>query len=541
VKWWRFNKTELAAYDAEQRAAMLKNGDMVIDSGGWYNNEQQAEDDELEMEEKKEKKRKQNAAAKLAEKEQMQSVEAARRREMKENYEARIKKNLRRNPNIRQTGTGIYAGTEKVDPGADSVGREQPKAAPSGQPETSPSEQKQSYDTFFAMSDMMGPSDLSPPPTEFEGMPRSFEPGTDWDAKPMSDDSSTGTNGPEPERPRSLFDALDSSRTGPEAEPGKPGSLFDAQPAYDDRRMEPDVRPRTLFDAQPMYEEKPMEPDMKPDGFPTGADERSNEQVQEDEQFEEQEAVKAEIFARRSKALVELLAAGEDLPRKIAVYRTVIDEELLLMLDDRIETAKEFQGEDKDMVAGMEMLATRLRTEMEREEGTPSERLLDDVLQLLDVPTTSSQRKISDVYGRLKASFFPLQSDQDNHVDIFAVAAALGANEDILTTGAPGALDIEYVKKSDFLSEVAALLEGIKIENTKIEDALTRGGLAEEEEARLTGQLKERQIAADQVYNVLVIAERVEAVVPQPPPLTPIDYSNGALMGMLMNKGNPDE
>lgn len=35
--------------------------------------------------------------------------------------------------------------------------------------ETSPSEQKQSYDTFFAMSDMMGPSDLSPPPTEFEG------------------------------------------------------------------------------------------------------------------------------------------------------------------------------------------------------------------------------------------------------------------------------------------------------------------------------------------------------------------------------------
>lgn len=66
-------------------------------------------------------------------------------------------------------------------------------------------------------------------------------------------------------------------------------------------------------------------------------------------------------------------------------------------------------------------------------------------------------------------------------------------------------------------------------------------GLAEEEEARLTGQLKERQIAADQVYNVLVIAERVEAVVPQPPPLTPIDYSNGALMGMLMNKGNPDE
>lgn len=40
---------------------------------------------------------------------------------------------------------------------------------------------------------------------------------------------------------------------------------------------------------------------------------------------------------------------------------------------------------------------------------------------------------------------------------------------------AAGALDIEYVKKSDFLSEVAALLEGIKVENKKIEDALTRG------------------------------------------------------------------
>lgn len=35
--------------------------------------------------------------------------------------------------------------------------------------EPSPSEQKQSYDAFFAMSDMMGPSDMSPPPTEFEG------------------------------------------------------------------------------------------------------------------------------------------------------------------------------------------------------------------------------------------------------------------------------------------------------------------------------------------------------------------------------------
>lgn len=94
-------------------------------------------------------------------------------------------------------------------------------------------------------------------------MPQSFEPGTNWDAKPMSDDGSTGTDGPEPGRPRSLFDAVDSSRTEPQPEPGKPGSLFDAQPAYDDRRTEPDVQPRTLFDAQPMYEEKPMEPDMR--------------------------------------------------------------------------------------------------------------------------------------------------------------------------------------------------------------------------------------------------------------------------------------
>lgn len=62
---------------------------------------------------------------------------------------------------------------------------------------------------------------------------------------------------------------------------------------------------------------------------------------EQDEEFEEREAAKADMFARRSKALVELLAAGEDLPRKIAVYRTVIDHELLLMLDDRIETAKE--------------------------------------------------------------------------------------------------------------------------------------------------------------------------------------------------------
>lgn len=184
---------------------------------------------------------------------------------------------------------------------------------------------------------------------------------------------------------------------------------------------------------------------------------------------------------RKMTILLELLAAGPDLDALISQFREDIDLELLQLLQQRLETARNYGQDDHPAVQRLEDMYRTLKLVHQRNEASPSMRLLDEVLDILgeaaamlgnknDNPfsPSSSQpeaysKSVAEAYherrrdaaARMRSAF---TGGAAAGIDIFAAAAALAEAGPL----AAEELSVEYVRLHEFLGETTELLEQAK-------------------------------------------------------------------------------
>lgn len=220
----------------------------------------------------------------------------------------------------------------------------------------------------------------------------------------------------------------------------------------------------------------------------------------------------------RGRALNDLATEGADVDSLIDQHRDIIDEDLLLTLFGRVEAAHKY-GEDEAVVGALLALWRRLRAEVERGQASPTERLLDEALQILTNPSSSQLTQLEDVRGRLAAAFVPGGTVNTAPLDLFAIAEALASGgEPPTTSSAAGeALNVEHVPLEGFIKEVAQLLGAASAANTALQQLVDSGDLSGDEQEAAEGGLKDRLLSADHVQTVLTIADTLRGQPGQQP------------------------
>ncbi|KXZ56365.1 hypothetical protein GPECTOR_1g323 [Gonium pectorale] len=170
---------------------------------------------------------------------------------------------------------------------------------------------------------------------------------------------------------------------------------------------------------------------------------------------------------RRIALLVELLAAsGAELEARLEAAAPHVDEQMLALLQARYATALRLRQEP----AAAERIASlyrALRYLLQRRTSTPSERLLDEVLDLL--ADTEAQpdpaRRRGDAAARLRSAFTGGMLE----VDVFTAAAALAESREAAAAALAGG---EQVPIEAFKAEAMALLGHAKRVQAETEEAV---------------------------------------------------------------------
>ncbi|KAJ9510786.1 hypothetical protein QJQ45_027585 [Haematococcus lacustris] len=182
--------------------------------------------------------------------------------------------------------------------------------------------------------------------------------------------------------------------------------------------------------------------------------------------------------------LMEILAAaarGTDLDMTIAQFAEEIDDELLYLLQARIEATEKVVQQphctcqpltscvNEGAADQLRELWGVLRTVQQRVAATPAMRLLDDVLDLLgdDMSAVGYSMRRLEAQARMREAFTGGLSED---VDIFAAAAALAD----AGPAAAEELSSEAVSPTDFLQEVMALMEEAGEQQTALAQAIER-------------------------------------------------------------------
>ncbi|KAL6765737.1 hypothetical protein V8C86DRAFT_2448677 [Haematococcus lacustris] len=173
--------------------------------------------------------------------------------------------------------------------------------------------------------------------------------------------------------------------------------------------------------------------------------------------------------SHKGSVLIEILAAaarGTDLDMTIAQFAEEIDDELLYLLQARIEATEKVNEGAADQ---LRELWGVLRTVQQRVAATPAMRLLDDVLDLLgdDMSAVGYSMRRLEAQARMREAFTGGLSED---VDIFAAAAALAD----AGPAAAEELSSEAVSPTDFLQEVMALMEEAGEQQTALAQAIER-------------------------------------------------------------------
>lgn len=126
--------------------------------------------------------------------------------------------------------------------------------------------------------------------------------------------------------------------------------------------------------------------------------------------------------SRKGAILLELLSAGADLDNKLAQFEDDIDDELLALLESRIETSR-MVDQYSPLVLRMEEVYRILKIVYQRLQASPAMRLLDDVLDILgdDMDPQVYEQQRMEAMARMRDAF----TGGTSGVDIFAAAAAL--------------------------------------------------------------------------------------------------------------------
>ncbi|PRW61467.1 PALE chloroplastic isoform B [Chlorella sorokiniana] len=227
--------------------------------------------------------------------------------------------------------------------------------------------------------------------------------------------------------------------------------------------------------------------------------------------------------SRQATALLAIMQAGEAVEEVIAQHREDIDEEMLRLLDRRMQAAEQLEPElQEDVLEGLQLLHRRLKAEIDRQRAPPSLRLLDELLNILDpagaglTPTQAErEQRRRQAAVRLRAAF---AGGITAEADVLSLAAQLGSSGG---SQLADQLVADPVDPTQFMAECTELLAAAQEQQRQVAAYLQRlpevpGGEDEEaagraaaQRAHLEGLLQERQAAAAMVEEVLELAQAV--------------------------------
>jgi hypothetical protein len=200
------------------------------------------------------------------------------------------------------------------------------------------------------------------------------------------------------------------------------------------------------------------------------------------------------VIARKSRVILALAnATPESLDGLLKEHCNELDQELLETLHARIQTAQRFDEvrsfactgvrchlrfsgarccieanvlrgmQGSDVVEGLTLLFHRIRSEVERRSATPSLRLLDDLMLIMEshshgaAGNEAEATALEDVEERMQRAF----ALERGSVDIFAVAQALaGGDAGAAPLPVMSEDEVEFVPHADFVAEVERLVAG---------------------------------------------------------------------------------
>lgn len=207
----------------------------------------------------------------------------------------------------------------------------------------------------------------------------------------------------------------------------------------------------------------------------------------------------------KGEILMSILQSGENIESKIVEYRDSIDEEMLQILEKRIEVMAEEEGTPQ-ILETLELIWRRLAAELDRKQASPAMRLLDDVLDILAEghggPAEGEAQAGVAVAAKLRASFGLVVKTEG---DIFSLAQKIAEGglktvEDV--TG-------EQVDSTQFMSEASQLLNVASQGHSEMLEQ-QRGLQPDTEEfAELNSIIEARSEALEALENVLNIARQI--------------------------------
>jgi len=228
--------------------------------------------------------------------------------------------------------------------------------------------------------------------------------------------------------------------------------------------------------------------------------------------------------------------AGKNLEKVIAENLQHIDENLLELIENRIDIERTDPTPEEDGVQGLQLLHKRLKRELDKIKSTPSLRLLDDCLGLFPIsesndPMRTVNQKLdkdavqAEIKDRLKAAFFgteEIDKALGGSGDLFALSQMLSteAGKEMVQKMYSSQIDPE-----DFMDQVCRVCDVARNEQKQLEEItqklddelrVMRHNLSEAQLGKvrstrreLADELSERKRVLKNVAQILEVAEDI--------------------------------
>ncbi len=214
-------------------------------------------------------------------------------------------------------------------------------------------------------------------------------------------------------------------------------------------------------------------------------------------------------ITRKAQALMEIMQAGAGVEEAISRHSADIDDTMMEFLERRMDAARHLEKQN-EILQGMELLQRRLKMELDRKQASISMRLLDSVLNILDI---DEETENSGVSGSNKGRSAEVQKAARARLRSAFGAAPLEADVMFLATqlalrGQSIADELleERVDGNEFIKEVTVLLDGAMQQQQQLIAALGSLGPQAPERVKIQEAINERSIALGLVQDVLVLA-----------------------------------
>ncbi|GAB5356423.1 hypothetical protein AAMO2058_000288500 [Amorphochlora amoebiformis] len=240
----------------------------------------------------------------------------------------------------------------------------------------------------------------------------------------------------------------------------------------------------------------------------------------------EEARIERESRRRAEKLFQKLALAGKDIERVIDENVNHIDETLLNLIKNRVEFEEKQYTVDKEGVKGLVLLYKRLKKVYDRIHSTPSLRLLDDCLELMQIQPGSQNQlgslgdislderdesvALMEVNQKLRNAFYgteELDRSLGGEGDLFSLAQI------VQTQGGRQLVDEMFenqVEAETFLKETGQVLELAQEEGKKLGMLLEEIKNEMKKEDEITNsQMSQLQHGYDQVMNEMEERKRI--------------------------------